>query len=273
MIQKEFQTFLEDTLGVKIDALKSALTSDEEVKIEFNQGTFLNDDDLTAVKDKLKKQGYNDGKIAGVEMAAKELKESFGIEAEGKDLKGIFEAYGSKVLTDAKIEPNKKIQELQSSLDTLRTTYETDLSVKDQEINTFKGKLDRFNINQTLMSELPEALSLNPKHFMTLAETEFQFELGEDGSPIVKKNGQILKDKLEKPVSPKQVLSEFAESNGFLGGKKPTGRGGKGGYTPPTGSDEFKTQHDVYRYMEKNRIDPASDEGWALVDNFNKQNG
>jgi ribosomal protein S13 len=205
-------------------------------------------------------------------MAAKGLKESFGIEAEGKDLNGIFEAYGQKVLADAKIEPNKKIQELQNSLSSLQSTYQTDISQKDQEINGFKTQLNDFSINQKLMSELPDNLGIAPKHFLTIARSDMSFDFDDNGGIVAKQNGQIVKDKLEKPVPVKDLLSTFAQENGFVG----QGRGGRGGggYTVPNvNTGDFESLHDVYKHMYDNKIDPMSPEGDALVNNFKQSNG
>ncbi len=270
MIQKELQTLLEDTLGVKIDALKSALTSEDEVTVEFNQGTFLNDESLGTLKESMKKAGYNDGKVAGLEMEAKRLKEHFGIEIEGKDLNKIIEAHGQKVLTDAKIEPNKKIADLQGSLEALQSTYNTDMAAKDQEISSKTNQLNQFSINSRLMSELPDNLSISPKHFLTIAQTEVSFEQADDGAIVVKRGDAVLKDKLEKPIPVKDFLNDFATDNSFLGKSK--GRGQDNDYNGG-GKSEFKTMHDVYRHMEKNKIDPTSKAGSALIEQFDQENG
>ena len=271
-ITKEFEAFLKDTLGVKIDVLKSALTSDDEVTVEHNQGTFLDDISLDALKESMKKTGYNDGKVAGVEIEAKRLKEQFGIEVEGKNLDKIFEAHGQKVLTDAKVEPNKKVEELQTSLNTLQQTYKTDLSAKNQEVNNLNSKLNQFSTNTRLMSDLPDNLSISPKHFLTLASSEFNFENAEDGSLLVKKGEVVLKDKLEKPLSHKDVLAQFAQDNGLIGKHKGRGNNDEG-YKGVGENSDFKTINDVYRHMEKNKIDPTSKAGATLIEQFEENNG
>ena len=116
MIKEEFKIFLTDTLGVKIETLKEALTSDNEVEVSYKSGMLLDDTQLTSLKSTVKKEGYNEGKVAGVEIRAKEIKEKFNIDIEGKDFDKIFTTYGENVLKDAKIEPDKKLKEVNDSL-------------------------------------------------------------------------------------------------------------------------------------------------------------
>ena len=133
MLTKEQEKILTDTFGMNIEALKGALSSDKEEKIEFKSGTFMDEETLTGLKKTVKQQGYEEARQPVVEMAAKDLKKELGIEMDGKDLVAITKAYGVKILADAKIPVDKKLAESTESLANLQTKYVTDLGLKDRK--------------------------------------------------------------------------------------------------------------------------------------------
>jgi len=263
MVQKEFKTFLTDTLGVDIEALKASMTSDEEVKVEFKSGIFMDDEALTGLKETVKKEGYNEGKVTGVEMEAKRVKEKFNIDVEGKNFDNIFSTFEKQTLTNAKIEPNKKVDELNTSLTNLQKQYTNDLGLKDNEINSLNTKIGEYQINGDLAKHLPELKGIKPNQFATLARTEYAFDYV-DGNMVVKKGDTILKDKLEKPLPVKDVLTLFATQNGW------TDKDGRGGSDEGGGSGEFKSMDDVYKHMDENKIDPLGADGQKLIADFQK---
>jgi len=267
MIDNGLKTFLQDTVGIDVDALKEALTSDEEVKIEFKSGTFLDDDKLTELKNTVKKEGYNEGKVAGVEIEAKRVKEKFGIDIEGKNFDNIFEAHGKTVLEQAKIEPNKKVQELTKSLDNLRTQYENDLRQKNEEVTQLNSKLGSFKIDSELSKHIPNGLKgIKPNQFKVLAKANYEFDFDGDNF-VAKKNGEVLKDKLEQPIDVKNLMADFATQNEWL-----TPDGGRGGTDTRGNGSKFETQKELFDYMKENNIDHYSEEGSKLLDDFIKQN-
>jgi len=267
MLKKEQEQYLADTLGMNIETLKKALTSEEEVEISYKSGTFLDDEGLTSLKSAVKSEGYNEGKIAGVEIKAKEIKEKYGYDIEGKDLDKIFEHHGSKILESAKIEPNKKVTELSTSLENLQKQYETDLSEKEKAIQSLQAEKTQIKSNNDLMFNIPEGLKgISNEDFATIAKSKFNFGYDDSGNFIAKDlSGNVIKDKLEKPVPPKDILSNFATEKNWFGSN---GRGGGDGAGEPSG---FQSMNDVYKHMESSKIDPLSPEGQNLIDNFNKQ--
>lgn len=265
MLQKELNSFLTDTLGVDLEKLKEGLTSEDEVAVEFKPLSIMSDEDLDGVKTKVKKDGYEEGKIAGVEMSIKESKEKFGLEFDGKSMANFADALKTKVIADAKIEPNKKITDLNHSLENLQKQYKTDIELKDGEIGRFQKTIDEYKINGDIARYLPDGLKgINTNQFSLLSRNEFGFSY-EEGTFVVSKDGTILRDKLEKPLPVKDVLTTYAKKNGWV---KTEGRGGddSNGY-----ADGFKTLNDVYKHMETNKIDPLLPEGQKLVADFNNQ--
>ena len=247
------------------DVLQKAISSDEEIEITLVKGDFVSDEKLETLKTQMRDEGKNEGQNIGYDFAMKDLKKDFGIELEGKDRKKIGEAIKKQVLTDAKIEPEKKISELKQSLEKLQQTYDTDLGKKDEELKIEKQKTRGFQINSDLSQHLPELNGIKPAQFLTLARSEFSFDYGDNGNLIVKKGDSVLKDKMENPLAPKDILTEYAKSNGWM---TIDGRGG-GDEPGGSGSSDFKTIGDVYKYMEDNKIDPMSSEGQKLKEDFN----
>ena len=265
MLREEDKKILTDTFGIDLEQLTTALTSENEEQITFKSGDFLDEQALTALKETVKKTGYKEGTIAGVEMEAKRVKEKFGIDAEGKSFDTIMSAFQTKTLTDAKIEPNKKVDELSASLLNLQKKYETDLGLKDKEIGNLNTKIGDFSINSDIRKNIPKNLKgLSEDQFLTLAKTKFGFG-HEDGTLVLKNGDAILKDNMEKPINPMVALTDYATKNGWI---DKDGRGGSDQNN--TSSSDFKTANDMMAYMKKNDIDPYSAEGQKLIDDFNK---
>jgi hypothetical protein len=263
MLNNEDKKILTDTFGMDVEELKTALASDDEVKIKYKSGDFLDEQALTDLKDTVKRAGYNEGKTPHLEMEAKRVKEKFGIDVEGKNFDNIFESFKTKTLADAKIAPDKKVSELNESLTNLQKKYTTDLGVKDQEILKKDGEIAGFKTDSSIAKHLPDGLKgVNQQQFTTLAKSAFGFGT-EDGSFVIKKNGKIMKDNMEKNIAPKDALTDFATLNGWID------KSGRGGGDNNGGSSEHKTIKDVFKHLKEKNIDPYGDEGQKIIDEFN----
>lgn len=246
------------------DVLQKAIDSEEETSLEFIEGSFVSDTDLETLKTGQFDAGKKEGNTIGYDFALKDLKKDFGIEMDGKDRKVIVGAIKKKITDDAGIEPDKKVKELSESLANLQNTYNTDTAAKDLEIQNLNRTITKTKINGDLFGFTPEGLTgIKTKQFAALAQMEYKFEYDESGQMVVKKGDSILKDKMEKPLSVKEVLTDFATQNEWIGA---SGRGG--GHSGGGGSSDFKTEHDVYKHMETNKINPMSPEGEKLLTDF-----
>lgn len=261
---KEFKDFLTG-LGVEADKLQEAITSDEEVEVTHNSGTLISDEKLDDLKTKVKSEGYNDGKVAGVEMAIKSAKEKYGLNFEGKSIDVFAESYKKQVLEEVKAPTDKKVTELTESLEKLQGTYTKDLGDKDTEISGLKGSLNKLKTNGELMQHIPANLKgVKPNQLVQLARTEIEFDY-DDGVLVGKKNGKTMKDNMENSIPVADILSDYAKKNDWISIK---GRKGEHEFSGEDG--EFKSMHDVQKYMDDNKINPMSEEGQSIVDKFNK---
>jgi ribosomal protein S13 len=249
------------------EVLQKAIESEEEVSLDFVEGNFVSDTELDTLKQSVFNEGKKEGGKISYDHAMKDIKKDFNIELEGKDRAKIVEAIQNKIMSDAKIEPDKKVNELKSSLENLQKKYENDLSTKESELSQLSNKLNNFKVNGDLAKELPENLNgIDHNDFLTLAKTTANFDY-EDGQLVVKKGDKILRDKMEKPIAPKDYMTEFATNKGWINSD---GRGG--GDNNHGNSNVFNSMNDVYKHMEENNINPMSTEGQKLVEEFNNTN-
>ena len=250
------------------EVLQKAMESKEETTLEFIEGSFVSNQELETLKTTVREEGKKEGKNIGYDFAMKDLKTDFGLEIEGKDRKAIAEAIKSKIAAEVGKEPSEKVKELSTSLEKLQKQYQTDIEAKESEVNNYKSKIKDIKISSDLAMSMPDGLSIiKPDQFAVLAKTSYTFDYDESGQLIAKKGDQVLKDKLEKPLPIKEILTDFAKQNNWISSNgRGAGNDGSGG-----GGSDFKTINDVYAHMEKNKIDPMSTDGQKLVEKFYSQ--
>lgn len=263
MFKKETWQEIAKELNLDADKLQELAASEKEEALEVPKFNRFTDEQLTSLKETVGKESAKNGSKTIIEMQIKEKREKLGLEFEGKTIDNLLAAYEKKILTDAKIEPSKKIGELTTSLEKLQGTYNTDIEAKDIRIKGLEAEKSQIKSNNDLLRNVPENLKgVTNKQFATLAQSEYTFEYDDDGNFIAKKGDNVLKDKLEKPLLVKDVLTDFAAKNNWY---TADGRGG-GNEGGKTGG--FETLHDIYKHMEKNKIDPMGVDGQQLVETF-----
>jgi len=248
-----------------IDMLKESISSEAEIELDITQINMLNDSKLEEIKETYKKQGYEEARIPIKEMTMKELKGITGFEIEGyKEPKTFINAYKESILKQANIKPNEQIDELKGSLQTLQETYNTDIGLKDAEILGYKTKTKKIEIGSLVMGQFPDGLiGVNKKQASSLYQMDRQLDFDE-GNLVIKKDGQILKDKFGKSIPVQDDINSFVSENKWLSVK------GRGGGHEPGGSSKFETMDDLMKHMEKENIDPTDESGQKMIDDFNK---
>lgn len=255
---------------ITLEKLVASFTDDKaEVEVQAEPFHLLNEAQLSELKTTLKKDGYEEGKLAGGEMFARKLKQSFGLNGDdypGKDLDSVTKILKDKVLADAKIEPEKKVKELSDSLQSLQQTLQSKesefnslLTQKDQTIKTIKTEA-------YLLTAFPKVDGYKPNHILAAFKSDgYGVDFDDNNQPIPVHNGKVLKDQYEKPVELNKVVTEWLTSSGFQQQQTP-GRGAGNNYSA-TGS-QFKTENDLFKHMEQNKIDPTSPQGKEMIDKF-----
>lgn len=272
---KNIEALAERLKGIKVDGeditpekLIEMQTAEAEFEIEAPNVFLMDNEQLADLKSNLKKTAYEEGKGAGSEMFAKDLKRKFNIEAEGKTVDTLYKHVNSKVLADAGKEVEPKIRELETSLEALQKKYETDVSAKEDQLKGYEAKLKDASLTSMLVQQAPQGLTgIKPSQAVTLFKAEHQLDFDENGGVVIKKNGTVLKDDLEKPLNYNEVFNSYLKQNNWLGAE---GRGGKD--DPGGTSTEFKTVDDAFKHMEAKGIDPGSAQGQKLLESFTNKN-
>lgn len=226
MLKKEQISEIAKLLKIDEASLVSAITSTDEIDVVIpKELTVLTQEELTKRDESVGKLKYNEGKNAAVEMLVKEQKEKEGLEFEGKDPEKLIEALKKKVLVDAKIEPNKKIEELTGVISKLQDN----VKAFDEEKKTLTKQIEAVKTDSKLLGLLPSnRLSiLNDEEYLNNFKSQHSIEI-EDGKEVVKRGGEILRDKAtQAPLEPKEVINQYFTERKWVG-ETPEGRQGRG---------------------------------------------
>lgn len=237
-------------MKIKIGNKEFEITDDQISKAnEANEAIDLGQDVVVRAKEEdesFKRNSYEDGRKAGVEIAVKEARETLGLDFQGKKMENLLDSYKNKILEDAKIEPEGKIKSVLEDNKKLKENLTTLTSELDLIKTDFVNYKQEGKINSALLSALPENIVLPKEDMLTLVKTKMQFEVSEDGRTIVKANGEVLKNPTTlDPLSEKDALTKFfSENPTYLKGAQ----GGAGGHdSPPNGGGKMT----VEQFMEK----------------------
>lgn len=221
MIKAEKITELEKTLRLPEGTLKSAIEAAEEKDIEIPSLKIYTEEEETARIENERKTARE----IGVEIAIKGAKNKFGLQFEGKTIDNLLENYSKKVIQDANISPDKKVQELTSDLEKLRGINST----IENQFNEFKAtvikKEGEREIDSLILTKIPQNTTIPTKDVLHLFKYNFQAEKNEGGIIEFKKDGVVLKnEKTLNPLTAEEVINSFVTP--YL--KKPEGGAGGG---------------------------------------------
>lgn len=245
-----------------LDAFTEALKSesDTDFKLDTDNLVVRTKDEDSEFKSNIITEAKPEIWKQATEIQIKNMKKDLGLEFEGKEPEDFISNFKSKVLEEAKIEPNKKIEELNASLESLRGQ----LSEKDNAFSEFKNSTEKEKIKFKASSLMPEPKNgLSREEAITLYFS--QHEIKEDG---VYRNGEKLKDNLEKAISFEDSVLSFADEKGWAK-EIPTGRGGgaQGQFdntSLPTNTEEYES------YIKSKGWNVGSQEANAVLNEMAK---
>jgi len=275
---------------ITVEDLKTFITSEDEVEIKTNKLNLLSDAELEDVKESVRKStegdslkskndGYVDGMKSGVEQTVKAFKNTNGLEFEGKikyagdgkidfdeTAKHVSTNFKEKILSDSKIEPNKRIKELEESNSKIQKTYEKEKNEWEKSEQIFNKKISSLKEDNFLHANLPKVEGLTKSQFTTLFKSDgYGVNIDENGKESPTRWGKPVLDKMEKPVSFSTVAADYIAENEW--NKKPAGRSMPDQI--PT-KPKFKTKNEAFAHMEKNKIDIRSKEGQYILENISQ---
>jgi len=160
-------------------------------------------------------------------------------------------------LTDAKIAPDKKVEELTKDINTLKLNNETITTERDNALNSFSSFKKDITISNAIAQHIPENTILPKEDIITLMggkvkadinEHGVVFGVGADGQPI--KNSTTL-----EPLPIGDVVKTFFDNNTNLLTKSSGGGGG----TDSVNSDGKLTLKGFEKEMTDSGITPGSE--------------
>lgn len=228
--QVEIEVNNED-VSKAIEAGELELKSDK--LIEKNEDTVIySKSDFDTYTENIKKEEYNATKTKALEIAMKNIRDEFGFngeEIEGyKDVKTFTTKIKEKIVTEAKIDPSKKVEELQKDLKQVREN----LRLKDEEFNKFKQTVNqketRAKKDIILSGLIPkEGLKVNSDiTLLALKNKGLDVNITESGKHEFTYNGEVIKNTstLEPTDGKEFVLNKLKELELFV--KQEGGNGG-----------------------------------------------
>lgn len=232
MLKKDQIAQIAKFLKIKETDLQTAIADEKEVDLTLPEISTFTTDELATRDKNQKSQGYNEGKTTGVEMLIKEQKEKHGLEFEGKDVDKLIDSIKTKTLTDAKLSPDKKVEELNKALETVQSN----LIVLQTEKSELENKLKTQSLNSSILSVFPanRIATLKDDESLLLLQREYTF-VEEDGKLVAKKGNEIVRDKTtQAPLEVKDVIADYFKTRNWLSEEDPgntdkTGRGGNNG--------------------------------------------
>lgn len=238
MKQKELIEKVASLLKLKTDDLSAAFKAepDADVTVVIDEKlSVFTEDEVTIMKG----NSYKEGKKAGVEMEVDEIKKEQGLEFTGKSLKSLTEAIAKKTLADAKIEPEKKVVELEAKLKTAQTTAQE----LQQKLQEKEGEVTTIKTQSIIAKDLPENLALPAHKVLLLMKEDGYSYVNENGKIIWSKDGTPMTDKLGNNLSTKDVAFQYATENKLITEEGSGGAGGgRGGKDKPAGGNGVFTK-------------------------------
>lgn len=247
-------------LNLNVEELTKGMTSENDVEIEMPNLKMFKPTELETLLDNRGKERYDIGRTAEREIVYKELSKEIGVDTI-KNHKDFVGAYKNLILDEAKIEPDKKLDEANKSINNLREQ----ITNKDNDYLVLQKKVTanqiRFDV-KSFIPKMPEGLGISKEDAASLFFNSH--EVKEDG---VYKNGTLLKDNLEKPLSTQESVNSFITDRKWNSiDPKGRGNGSGGSKTNP------KTMEDFEATCKEKGFATGSAEANALLSEIAKEN-
>ncbi len=208
----------------------------------------------------------NEGITIGSEIGRKGVIKSMGIDIPGahksdtstiEAINSMVETKVSEALINAKIEPDKKVEELTADLNALRqnaSAYQETIDQKDQEFKEFKNKQI---ISSTLSDLVPENTSIPKKDILVLMNANIKTDVDDNGVVFaLGSDGSALKDQNRAIMPIKNVVDDFFRTNDSL----LTSSTGGAGQGDSNGGNGKKTLSQFTKEQMENGVPPNSPE-------------
>ena len=265
---------LSDMTKIPADKLTEIIASDaEEADVELADVHFYTDDELEVLKINMNKETTK----TAIEMAVKEqrnyLKETFGtdFDFQGKTMANLVETAIKAGEKRAGVKPNEQLQEKDKIINQLRENIQSLETEKNQVVDEKNRFLMDYEINSTITKAIPNDLETiwSSDEISELFKKNYQVVI-EEGLKVVKKNGEILRDKkTQSPLPVEAVVNTWLLEKGV---SKKTAQGRGEGDSKGKGEirSEFKSVEEIVTYAEEKKL--TNEQQVELTRKFFKDN-
>lgn len=223
---------IESTLKLESGTLKAAIEGDEEVEITIPELVIKTKEENERFMQNIdndKKSRYDSGVEKGEKEAVLRVAKSLNIEIgddKAKKIDNLLPLYKESIITESKIEPDKRIKSLETELETIRGNYKTLEGDFSSYKNTIETEKQGLKDDQEIMKSIPKEninYSVPEDDLLFLVKRKQKFgrvdgkllALGEDGQPI--KSGATLDPKPLKEIVSDLVKPYMLKPNGGTG--------------------------------------------------------
>jgi len=197
------------SLNVPSEAISQGIEKGE-LTIESNDLIIKPKTEYETFLTNTKKEEYERGKVAGIEMPIKEAREKYGLSFEGKTIENFAEALKTKVLNEAKVEPSKQISELVADKEKLQTIAKDWEAKHNNLLGTFENEKKQGRIEKELLSKLPkDGISIPNEDLLLILKSRNDFDI-EGSNIVIKRGGEVVKNPSTlNPVTLDEMLPEL----------------------------------------------------------------
>jgi hypothetical protein len=188
-------------MGFDPEHLIKTVTDAKEVALTMPDGKLYSDADIDQLKTNVK-NNYS-------EIFMRNMNKEHGLGLTGSDAKDeakVLAAFRDKAVSDAKIEPDKRVKELEKSLEKLQNEVVPNLQ---KEAGDWKGKYtqrEEYDFYAGLIPKGATDILTRDEHVNRI---KGMYKKNEDGTYTDVKTGNVVKDNLEKPVT--DIAAKVAE--------------------------------------------------------------
>lgn len=210
---------LEQSVGLEKGKLSEMINSEETFNLELDNFVISKKDDYNSLIDNHKKTA----RVEGEEIAIKNARTKLGLDFQGKTMDNLLNSFKEQIVSEAKIEPNKKYDNLHKDFEALQSvskSWEEKYTGLEQ---TYKQKENQLKIDTSILKSIPDNVSIPKEDILAIAKARIGFNIGEDGIEIVK-DGVVQKNQANMNLL---TISEFMPE--FITPYLKTPEGGSGG--------------------------------------------
>ena len=204
---------IEQQLGLPEGEFKKLYDSKDKAKIDLSAVEIVKKADLETRMTNYANEVFEKKKSAVLEIYNKTVfRDGFGLTIDKTaDPKELAVLAKERILADAKITPDSKVQELQSDLEKLRKNSSEWETKHNELLATIATEKKQSQVNNTIVSALPEKTKIPKEDLKLLFESKYKPVLSDDGKVLFhNEKGEVLKNpQTLNPMTIKEVMAEF----------------------------------------------------------------